>query len=370
METRPLQRACGPERMAELQPCDVTAFLDASTSIQEVSKLFEGLCRLDRRGRIRLSLKPRRSRDSHPRVVELRASNSSAERAIAVDLGDQRDLFHLPALEAADIYFKRSFHLDALQRLQPKLASKVRPFGLNNPAADVRTSLRVVAARARTGRSWAELATDVRQMLALPPPSAFECEPDVAAWEQILFQTRLWPGDAPDVVAINQERVALIRTLRQAFGPRFVGGAIADPFARERYSDVVSPLSRGMRGWPQLVRSSLIAVYSRGLHDSIAFKMSEYLAASRCIVAEPPSLALPEPLVAGTNFESFNSPEECVARCEQLLSDPAKALEMRRRNWLYYRSQVEPAAQLMRVLQQSFASDSRISSDERHQRHQ
>jgi hypothetical protein len=292
-------------------------------------------------------------------VIRVQVSDGTRDIKIAIDLADQRDLFHMPELDPVDLYFKRSFHAPAVQRLAPELAHKVRPFGLNTPGADMRTSARILAARLRTGRSSGELATDARHLLALPPPSAFECPPERPARLQVLVQTRLWPGQDVDVLAVNEERAALIRALRRAFGPRFIGGAIADPFALENFGELVSPVSRSLRGWPKLLKSALVTVYSRGLHNSLAFKMGEYLAASRCIVAQPSDLTLPEPLVAGSHYAPFGDPDECIAGCERLLSNPTEALEMRRQNWAYYWSQVEPAAQLLRMLEESLRPSER-----------
>jgi hypothetical protein len=43
-----------------------------------------------------------------------------------------------------------------------------------------------------------------------------------------------------------------------------------------------------------------------------------------------------------------------VANCDRLLSNPEAAGAMRRSNWEYYLDQVEPAKQLLNVLQWAF----------------
>ena len=337
----------------------VTAVIDGNTSVQEVSKVFEGLVRLEHEGRIRLSIRPTKGRLSYPRVVRLEVETNDTRRDVAVDLSDQRELFHAPDLEECDVYFKRSFNPAAVERLSSELACKVLPFGLNNPAVSRRTALRMLRARARTGRSLAEVANDARQLLALPDPTAFESSPKQAAEPLILFQTRLWPDTSPEFASITTERVELIRSLGEAFGPRFIGGAIPDPFAKARYPELITPHPARMRSWPSIVRRCLVTVYSRGLHDSLAFKMSEYLAASRCIVGQPSDLTLPQPLVAGTHFLPFHSPGECVAQCDRLLSNARTALHMRRSNWDYHRTQVEPAAQMQSIIDRCLS----LSSD-------
>lgn len=334
---------------------DVTIAIDRTTSVQECAKLFEGLNRLARNGTARVRFVASRSGEAYPRVVRLFARDGASERRIAIDLADQSRLFHEPDLIWANCYFKRSFRPSAASALDPPLAAKLQPFGLNNPAIGRATAAKLLTARAKSGRSAGELARDARQLLALPPPQAFESPPEEPAGLSVFFQTRVWPCEDPEVVAINEQRAALVRGLRAHFGRRFRGGIIPDDFAQAHYGDVLTPLPVSMRAYPRVMKRSLVAVYSRGLHDSTAFKMSEYLAASRCILAEPPHGALPEPLEEGTHFLGFDDPDECVARCDRLLSEPSAAAEMRRHNWRYYRASVEPAAHLLKTLERAFA---------------
>jgi hypothetical protein len=329
--------------------------LDAATSVQEVSKVFEAIHRLERTGHVLGSIRSRTGSHSHPRVVPLTISaDDLGERHIAIDLSDQRDLVDGTVLETVDTYFKRSFCPHSLSSFPAKLRAKVTPFGLNNPAIGVGAALRLLRARFATGRSLRGIAADFRQLLALPSPRQFECPPDEPAEEVVLFQTRVWPESDPETVAINEERAALVRTLRQAFGHRFIGGLLPTPFARTNYSDLITPFPYSMRDYPRLVRRALIAIYSRGLHDSLAFKMSEYLGASRCIVGHAPTTILPDPLVAGRNYLPFADPEECVAQCERLLVRTDEATTIRKANWAYYQANVEPAAQMLRVLHCAF----------------
>ena len=334
----------------------VTAYLAETTSVQEVSKVFEGLHSLERSGKIRLAIKAGKG-NGYPRLVRAGIQNETRiQRAIAIDLADQSDCFSIADLEQVDVYFKRSLRAPAPE-LGAQLASKVQPFGLNNPAISLRAALRVLSTRSGTGRSARGLTTDARQLFALPSPRAFECRPEIEAEPSVLFQTRLWPAakEDADVIALNDDRAALVRALRKAFGRRFLGGVIPTEFARLHYPDVLTELPFGMRAYPELVKRPLIGVYSRGLHDSISFKMSEYLGASRCIVAHRPEAVLPEPLVDGRNFLLFDELEGCVAQCEYLLSRPQTARYMRAQNWSYYVSQVEPNAHLLRTLNRAFA---------------
>lgn len=81
------------------------------------------------------------------------------------------------------------------------------------------------------------------------------------------------------------------------------------------------------------------------------FKLAEYLAASQCIVAEPPRNELPVPLVAGKHFLPFHGPAEVVAACHRILENGELAGKMRKANFQYYSSEVEPPSHVRRILE-------------------
>lgn len=328
----------------------VTVTLSGSTSVQEFAKFFEGFHALHARRRISLRLEPTRAL-TDPRLLALVVRQAGERRRVVVDVADDPALDEA-ALRNADVYFKRSFRQSTTERLAPQIESKVQPLGLNNPAITRAAAMRVLRARFRTGRPASDFVRDARQLFALPAPTAFEVSVTEPAEPLIFFQTRLWAPTTtdPDSEAINDERIELVRTLREAFGCRFLGGIVPSDFARQRAPDLITALPWKMRAYPRLLQRPMISVYSRGLQDSLAFKMSEYLAAGRCIVGHVPTTVLPQPLLSETNYLPFVTPEECAAQCEYLLEHPADAAAMRRSNRAYYRQYVEPAAHVQDLL--------------------
>lgn len=337
---------------------DVAVTLTGGTSVQEFAKVFEGLQSLAEREVINLQMRPNRDRGD-PRLLHMTVRNAAGvKRSLLIDVADEPAAPDAELLRDIDVYFKRSFEPSRLSSLSPNMTGKIQPLGLNNPIIRLSTSLRVLRTRARTCRSLAELSTDARQLFATPPPTAFEVPPEKPAEPLVLFQTRLWSSATKDPgrKEINEERADLIRSLRSHFGTRFVGGAVPSDFVRTSFPDVISSLPSSMRAWPRLLRRPLIAVYSRGLRNSLAFKMSEYLAASRCIVGQTAQSELPHPIQPGTHFLPFQTVDECIAQCERLLDRPAEATAMRRANWGYYQAHVEPAAHLQDMLARAFGS--------------
>ena len=333
---------------------EVIVALSGSTSVQEFAKIFEGLQLLRAQGKIALKIRPTRER-SNPRLLHVIVGDQRKQKRIVIDVADDPVIDGCALLDSVDAYFKRSYRSSEVAKLSPELKRKVKPLGLNNPAIRPAAALRPLKARLRTGRTLPEIATDARQLFALPPPRAFEVEPTAPAKDAVLFQTRLWSPatEDPDRDTINDERIELVRALRSAFGPRFLGGIVPSDFACKHAPDLITPLAWTMRSYPALLRKPLIAVYSRGLRGSLAFKMSEYLAAARCIVGHAPETELPQPLVDGTNYLGFATPDECIAQCEHLLRQPAEAAAMRQANSDYYRRNVEPAAHLADLLKRA-----------------
>jgi hypothetical protein len=90
------------------------------------------------------------------------------------------------------------------------------------------------------------------------------------------------------------------------------------------------------------------------LHNAIAIKMAEYLAAGLCIVSEPIVHELPVPLIAGVNYLPFASLEECASQCKWLLAHPTEAARMRVANLDYYSKWVEPKAHVQNLLSRAF----------------
>lgn len=343
----------------------VELLFDLKQDFYNASCVWTGLDMLARAGVIRLRLHrvdPSLSAlTADPLTVCMRIhGRPSAEPVlVAVDLRDQSDQFAVEAMKRCDAYLKRSFSRTALSALPGHLALKVQPFGLNYPCRSWGSGARLFSVglrmltRGATGiRSW-------KYHVTLPTVSAFEQDPSVLLEPTIVFQTRVWdPHDtAPgECDTINEGRVSIIRALRKAFGQRFRGGLVPTELARARYPREITTYPTRRNRYTAMSKRSLIGVYTVGLHRSTAFKLPEYLAASQCVVAEPLFTELPTPLMAGTHYIPFSSPDECVAACGRLLDDPGLADQMRRANHEYYVTQVAPAAQMLRALRPHLAT--------------
>ena len=177
---------------------------------------------------------------------------------------------------------------------------------------------------------------------------------------RVLLQTRLWseaevtaPPFAPE---INEERVGVVRALRKALGERFVGGALATPFAQREYPDVVCHWDTRRSAYLQTMQTCLVGIYTKGLHHATAWKLGEYVAASMGVVASELRNDFAEPFTAPRNYLAFTTGDECAAQCLRLLENRELARAMGRANHAYYAEHVRPAKQLRRWLDHAFAT--------------
>lgn len=264
---------------------------------------------------------------------------------LAIELSDHSDLWAEDLLAWCDVYAKRN-----LNRTQScSTPEKVIPFGLNwayhsrSSAIAVLKLLAPKLASSPTSR-WKE----IYRYLATPHWRAFEYRPDQPAEQAILFQTRVWSSaDAPGDEHVNELRVNVIRALKREFGHRFQGGLVPTPLAIQNYPDLVSASPSRQSQYVRWAKRPLVAIYTRGLFGSLAFKMGEFLASSKCVVSEPIVNELSAPL---DHLLTFRSEAECLASCDALLSDRQMAEFHREQAWSYYQRHLEPRAHMLDLL--------------------
>lgn len=344
----------------------VTVNIHSQTNLYHASKVLAGLYSLAAQGEAVVEEVRHGFAPPHAAVLELEVSETERpSRRIAIDLLDRSDLIDSEALAACHVYFKRNHYAPDLRRLVAHVG-KIRPWGLNFPCRQ-NTQLRhwdflnrVARAAARGPRSVHQAVLEARQFACLPAATDFEASHSVPLAPIVVYQTRLWePHEAEpdDAEAINRLRVEVVRSLRRALGPAFFGGLIATPLARRQYQeDVVSPRQSRMAIYAAQSRRALIGVYTRGLHHSTAFKLAEYLAGSKVIVAEGLRNDTPVKLERNVHWVPFRDADECVQQCRLLLADPQRCTAMREAAAEHYRRYVEPAAHLRWTLDQTLHS--------------
>jgi hypothetical protein len=345
----------------------VEAEIHLHPSFTHLGFVLTGLESLARSGRIAL-LAERAPPGCHPLVLRCRLDDGHGQPLrVVFDMLDRSTEWDGPGLDAADVYFKRSYHLPDVEWLGPDRARRVEPFGMNflvRSGSSTRWVLRhavlpeLVGTLRGARTRLADRLVEYRNFFGSPGLDVFEVSPDAPAQPRVAFQTRVWTRGELGLESeeLNEDRVAMVRALRREFGPRFTGGLVPTPMARARWPQEVSDAPTRRREHLRWVQTALVAVYTRGLHHSTAFKLPEYLAASRCIVSEPVRNALPRPLVPGRHLLEFSTPEECVARCAEVLESRNLQDSLRGAAWEYWQSEGRPEVRVERCLERALAT--------------
>ncbi len=248
--------------------------------------------------------------------LEVRDLESGRTRTICIDAADMGELSSPRRTALADALWKRSW--------TPGVG---RPLGL---VAGMRCGHERLARYAAAAMWTAARHLDLRRLrgvvAGLRSASLYRdiTEYEAATPKQpvVLFQVAGWdPAKtrSPETgAAVNDDRARLVTALREHFGPRFVGGFTRSEFTLREYPHLISDQPQSRAEYVALIRSSAVAVSSIGLHGSNPWKLAEYLATGAAIVSEPLHFAVPESLDGVATF--FETPDECVAACETLLS--------------------------------------------------
>jgi len=275
---------------------------------------------------------------------------------IAIELSDHSDLWDLQLLERCDVYAKR----DINPHLTTAHPHKIIPFGLNWACHSKRSAVAVLTAIAGTlPRASKSRFREIYRYLVTPHWSFFEHRPTDPVDQAILFQTRVWEeNSASGDESVNEQRIELLRALKREFGSRVLGGVVPTPFARKVYPDLITDQPCRQPQYIRWAKKPLIGIYFRGLFGSVAFKMAEFLAASKCIVSEPIDNQLTAPL---DHIVLSRSIDEYLAACDRLLSDASLAQEQREASWNYYQTYVAPRAHMTDLLARAKEAQSAVS---------
>ncbi|RFA29189.1 hypothetical protein CAI21_10495 [Alkalilimnicola ehrlichii] len=341
----------------------------AESNSLHLQQIYTGLLMLHRAGVISLSQTVRKrpkkkvSGMSGPAGLSLIVNDRIR---ILYDTFDGWEIHDKAALEAADYCFKRSYCPQRAARLETA-ERRIYPLGLNYevyPSGPdpfgVHRALKLEALGDKLPQTVQSLSLLGRRRQISSVENLCGV-PDNEASPKALFMVRAWNPDGNRRLSpalreerryINEMRGRCIALLRSELGPRFYGGFIHDPYAREHYPDLLLPSADvGAKGrYLQLLRDYPICIASTGLHGSIGWKFGEYVALSKAIVSEPLNYQVPGELSAGRHYLSFETPEQCVERVVELMENQARRHRMMANNFHYYHTYLRPDALVMHTL--------------------
>ena len=260
----------------------------------------------------------------------------------------------------ADYYFKRSFN-QRLEDMAPE-GCKALSLGLNYhirpehslARASIKDNLQAMVRRNDFASRILRLKNDE---MALPSED-YEYYPLPSKDTKILCLTRIWnPDDFPsdrakaEIEILNKSRISAITTCQKEFGEIFYGGLSDDGFARSHAKSLVAPVAAtNKKRYLELVKSHAICIATTGLHGSIGWKFSEYVAASRAILSEPLQYEAPGGFKKEQNYLEFANTDELIAGINALRRDRAALLRMMRENYHYYNNHLRPENLVLNTL--------------------
>lgn len=355
----------------------ITATLYADSNGTHLHQIYTGLDLLHRSGDIKLKLRLgthlTQNRPNRQFII-LRVEEGAQSYLAAFDMSDHQEIGLPSALDSCDFYFKRSLTNKTFDGLSERQSKKLKPFGFNYQVIQPsRTSLIKRLTLEYFSRPYNPFSKknrfhihNIKELIDAnlarpnsPLLNVDEISPKKIKTEfDVLFQCRLWGPEElsarnrGDAEKVNRERIAIVRALRSELGDRFVGGLQPTQFAKKIAPDLVieSPAFSVRRNYISLVKKSSIVISSSGLLDSIGWKMGEYVALGKAIVAEPIAAKMPAPFEDGVHYQSYRSPEECIQAVTDLLSSPEKLSAMSNATTQYYEAVLSPRELMLRHL--------------------
>ncbi|WP_417370994.1 glycosyltransferase [Gelidibacter japonicus] len=290
----------------------------------------------------------------------------------ATDLYDFAEHFSEAALKNCDFYFKRNYENRFVEAFNLKYNKTIVPLGL---------TFRVQSAIGNTKRNklhkgviFSNLALNIKfDRLLFRRLKAYynyisnhikkseenrnierfeKFEKNIGSNDSILFQTRCFLHENnKDVKEIHQQRYHIIKLLRQNFPDKFLGGFIPSKVADERYGDALTNVPTAPEEYLDAMKKTKIVIYTRGLANSPAWKMAEYLSQGKVIIAERLTAELPVPLTDGKELLYFDSDEELLGKIKLVSEDTLLATSLSVNARAYFEKHVHPVQNVKRILE-------------------
>ena len=333
--------------------------------VQLYLKKNKGALSVDKQGNITTTSRP------HPKTSFYTLIDRSSNKKIsfATDLYDFAEHFSKAALMNCDYYFKRNFENELVVTAQKDSKAKIQKLGITfgnhsqfkhgspkfllglfvtnlrlNSKWDRYFIKRLMKTYKAQQKHWQFINTSRNIGRFESYESPIE--------ESIMFQTRCFLHENDeDVKQIHQQRYHLIKLLRHHFPNKFMGGFVPSKVANEKYSDALTNVPSAPEKYLDAMKKAKIVIYTRGLANSPAWKMAEYLSQAKVIIAEPLTTELPAPLVEGKELLYFNTDDELIKKIEMVLKDQQLAAHLSKNARTYFETHVHPVQNVKRILE-------------------
>lgn len=294
---------------------------------------------------------------------------------IAIDLYDLANQFSTEALETCDMVFKRNYEEKHVSCLPKKQRVKVQKFGLSlplfssKPVSQRRVFYGLLINTIVLNTKWnRQLLSRINNTVSinLKEWNYVKTSRQLANFNSlitpksnvILFQTRCFPHENDeDVKAIHNQRYRIIKYLKDNFPDNFKGGFMPSKISLKKYSDALTNVPTAQRLYMEAVKNAKIVIYTRGLANSPAWKLAEYLAQGKVILAERLTAQLPFLLNHGKELLYFDTLEELSLLVIKTLNDEALRNCLSANARLYYENHIDPSKRMQYVINKALETD-------------
>jgi hypothetical protein len=311
------------------------------------------------------------TKELHPKTsfYELEDTISGKKIKFATDLYDASFSFSAYALEHCDYVFKRNFEKKFIENLPLKYQEKIMPlgltFGCHSPQKKqwykflVSFVLNVLLINfkidsfflKRYKREFTYIKNHLKHINTTRSIMNFEVYDVSKLSNEILFQTRCFASEkSDDVKGIHLQRYKIIKLLRDKFPNEFKGGIIPSKISTANYGDALSDLSSDAISYLNQVKNTKIVIYTRGLVNSPAWKMPEYLSQGKVIIAEKLTAELPVELINRKEVLFFENEEEIPIIIENILNNDELCASLAKNARHYFEQNVHPKQNVKRIL--------------------
>lgn len=325
----------------------------------------KGALTVDERGSITKTSRP------NPKTSFYTLVDGTTDKKIrfAADLYDFAEHFSEVALNNCDFYFKRNFVSRYVNPIQESTRAKILKLGITfgthsefkhdgfkfclglfltnlrlNLKRDRYLFKRIIKTYKAQKKHWRFINTS----RSITRFEAFE----EATENTIMLQTRCFLHEKDtDIKEIHLQRYHLIKLLRNHFPDKFSGGFVPSKIANKKYKDALTNVPTAPEEYLDAMKKTKLVIYTRGLANSPAWKMAEYLSQGKVIIAEPLTTELPVPLTEGKELLYFSNDSELIEKIKRVLDDPALASQLSKNARAYFEAHVHPVQNTKRILE-------------------
>lgn len=339
-------------------------FIDVNIRLSVRKNL--GRIKVGERGTVEFTQQP------FPKASFYKIQDKKTKKSItfAADLYDFANEFSLVAVQKCDYYFKRNYETVLITNLNSSYREKVIPLGLT---FRVRPDRKLVTSKFKWGvilsnfilnikfdsvffkrlkKAYTINSNHLKKTKENRSIRRFEEYTNNFLGNTILFQTRCFLHENDkDVLQIHQQRYNTIKVLRKHFPGKFMGGFVPSKIANEKYSDALTNVPTAPEQYLDAMKKARIVIYTRGLANSPAWKMSEYLSQGKVIIAEPLTAELPVTLEEGKEVLFFKNNLELIEKINKVMNDKELAEKLSKNARAYFEAHIHPVQNTRRIIE-------------------